>query len=106
MRAEAASALGGLPSPRSLTALMRALDDPLRTVRLAAAWAFEELAGAEIFADASAARLKRALNEEDDPFVACAAFWALTAQGGSEVALARFRLSDRGQAMWRAVTGR
>jgi HEAT repeats/PBS lyase HEAT-like repeat len=105
VRAEAAGALGSLDSLGSLRPLVCALDDRFRCVRLAAAWALDDLGDAGIFHARAADRLERLLDGEDDPYIAYAAYWALGAQRGSNAPRAAFRWSDWGQTVWQAVTG-
>jgi HEAT repeat protein len=105
VRAEAARALGSLESIRSLRPLVLSLDDRFRCVRLAAAWALEDLGRAGAFHPRAADKLERVLDTEDDPYVAYAAYWALGAQRGSNARRAAFRWSARGQIVWEAVTG-
>jgi HEAT repeat protein len=105
VRAQAASALGRLRHAGSITPLVTAVEDHFSCVRLAAAWALEELGRAAITDPTAADSLSDLLEREDDQYVAYAAYWALGWQGGSaaEAQRAAFRWSDRGQAVWSAV---
>jgi HEAT repeat protein len=84
-----------------------AIDDRFRSVRLAAVWALEELGREAISSLSAVTRLAHLLEQEEDPYVTYAAYWALGWQGGSATNAQRaaFRASDRGRAAWRAVAG-
>lgn len=106
VRARVVRALGRLPSGGSIAPLISALDDGSRSVRLEAARALEELGRGAITAVGAAHRLALLLYEEDDPYVAYAAYWALGWQGGSAMNARRaaFRDSEWGQTVWNIVT--
>jgi HEAT repeat protein len=105
VRVQAASAWGRLTHAGSITPLVTAVEDYFRCVRLAAASALEELGRAAITDPTAANGLSDLLEQEGDPYVAYAAYWALGWQGGSaaEARRAAFRWSDCGQAVWSAV---
>lgn len=76
-------------------------------MRLAAVWALEELSREAISSLSAVTRLAHLLEQEEDPYVTYAAYWALGWQGGSATNAQRaaFRESERGRAVWTAVTG-
>ena len=108
VRSAVARSLASLPSAEAARALAPVLGDRFRCVRLAAAWALEEL-GSQGFPDAEASgELGRLLEREDDAWVAYAAYWALgwhpDAPGSGERRSA-FRWSEWGATVWALVTG-
>lgn len=107
VRAEAASALGRIRAHESIPPLVSAIDDRFRSVRLAAVWALEDLGRAAISSLSAVTRLAHLLEQEEDPYVAYGAYWALGWQGGSATNAQRaaFRASDRGRTVWNAVAG-
>jgi hypothetical protein len=107
VRAAAAQALGTLPSPDSVAALVPLVTDSSHTVRLAAVWALEQLGSASFSSSSAALALGGLLDQQDDPFVAFAAYWALAWWSGDGIEERRrsFLHSAWGQIVWSVADG-
>lgn len=107
VRMTAVRALGSLPSTASVRALVPALSDDARGVRLEAVRAIEILGRCSVRTASAAEWLAYVLWEDPDPFVAYAAYWALGRIGAPrfDSERARFRWSERGRYLWRIVVG-
>lgn len=105
VRAAAAKLVGRSTHYAAPLPLASVLADPCRWVRLEAVWGLKELGWLQITDAVAVTGLVDVLWQDEDPFVAYDAYWALAAQGGTKVGAERaaFRTSARGRRVWRAA---
>ena len=97
VRAAAARAVSCVPEFDASPPLARALGQPSRSVRLAAAWGLEALGSDGILEPVARVALARVLDHEHDPYVVDAAYWALAWHASENERRERFRVSNWGQ---------